>query len=69
MKKQTTDPDRPRVKLIGEDSNAFYILGACRRAARAAGWSDERWQEFRSKATAADYTTLLGVVMEHFDVR
>jgi len=59
---------RPRVKLIGEDGNAFAILGACRRAARKANWTDEQWSEFETKATDGDYDRLLLVVMEYFDV-
>jgi len=61
-------PLRPAVKLIGNVGNAFYILGACKRAAKEAGWTDERWVEFRTKATDGDYDRLLRVVMEYFDV-
>jgi len=59
---------RPRVKLIGEDGNAFNILGICRQAAKKANWTDEQWAEFETKATDGDYNRLLQVVMEHFEV-
>ena len=59
---------RPRVKLIGRDGNAFFILGTCRRAAKSANWTDEQWSEFETKATDGDYDRLLQVVMEYFDV-
>ena len=59
---------RPRVKLIARDGNAFFILGACRRAARAAGWSDDDWGSFHAEATDGNYDHLLATVMKHFDV-
>ncbi len=66
---QSEPTDRPTVHLIGRDGNAFAILGACQRAARGAGWSEERWEAFRAQATAGDYDHLLAVTMEHFEVR
>jgi hypothetical protein len=63
------EPDRPTVTLIGTDGNAFAVLGVCLRAARAAGWSQERIDAFRKEATAGDYDNLLAVVQEHFEVR
>jgi hypothetical protein len=59
---------RPRVKLVGEDGSAFAVLGACIRAARAAGWTQGELDRFREAATSGDYNHLLGVVMEHFEV-
>jgi len=59
---------RPRVKLIGEDGNAFNILGICRQAAKDANWTDEQWTEFEAHATDGDYNRLLQIVMEHFEV-
>jgi hypothetical protein len=59
---------RPQVKLIGEDGNAFNILGICRQAAKRAKWTDEQWAEFEAQATDGDYNRLLQVVMEHFEV-
>ena len=44
---------RPRVKLIGEDGNAFNILGICRQAAKKANWTDEQWAEFETKPRTA----------------
>jgi hypothetical protein len=53
--------------LVGEDGNAFSILGRCVRAARAAGWSAERIAAFRDEATSGDYNHLLRVVQEAFN--
>ena len=60
--------DRPPVKLVGQDGNAFAVLGACRRAAKDAGWSDDRIETFVTDATAGDYDHLLGTAMKYFDV-
>lgn len=59
---------RPVVKLAGGDGNAYAILGACKRAARKAGWSDEKWMRFREEATTRDYDHLLQTVMRDFEV-
>ena len=60
--------DKPELKLVGRDGNAFAILGLAMRAARGAGWTKERIAEFRTEATAGDYNNLLRVVQEHFNV-
>jgi hypothetical protein len=59
---------RPRVKLLGRDGNAYAILGACLRAARAAGWNEDEIARFRAEATRGNYDQLLATVMEHFEV-
>lgn len=63
-----TTPTRPTVVLIGEDGNAFNILGRCKRAARDAGWTPEEWTAFQEDAKAGDYSHLLATVQQHFDV-
>jgi hypothetical protein len=64
------DPDdRPVVKLVGTDGNAFAILGSRICAARRSGWSDARIAEFRAEATSGDYQQLLAIVQDWFDVR
>jgi len=55
------------VKMVGEDGNAFAILGRRHRALR-----DHRqsglWDEFYRKATSGDYNNLLATVCEYFNV-
>lgn len=58
----------PRVKLIGRDGNAFYILGACKKAAMKAGWAHEQWTAFHTEATSRDYNHLLATVIRQFDI-
>jgi hypothetical protein len=60
--------DKPKLKLVGEDGNAFAIIGACRRAAKKAKWSPERIQEVVKEMTSGDYNKLLATAMTHFDV-
>jgi len=62
MKKQ-----KPKVKLIGRDGNAFFIIGTVRKACLKEGMGQEA-KEFMEKATSGDYNNLLRVVMEYVDV-
>ena len=57
-----------KVQLVGQDSNAFYILGRCLQAMRRAGLSKEERDAFQKEATSGDYYHLLGVCAEWFDV-
>lgn len=57
------------VRLVGEDGNAFAILGRCRRAARRAGLPSEEIEEFSQEATTGDYNHLLQTCMRWFDIR
>ncbi len=61
-------PDRkPRVRLVGEDGNAFAILGRVRRALREAGASTEYIERYSAEATSGDYSCLLAVTMSYID--
>ena len=56
-----------RVKLVGEDGNAFAILGRCRQVLARARRLD-LWEEFRKEATSSDYDHLLATVCDYFEV-
>lgn len=60
--------DKPKLKLVGKDGNAFAILGRAQAAARKAGWPKDRIDAFMKEATSGDYNKLLATTMEHFDV-
>jgi len=60
--------EKPSLSLTGRDGNAAALLTAAARAARKAGWNDERWEAVKKEAKAGNYDHLLGVLMEHFDV-
>lgn len=55
------------IALVGEDGNAFSILGRVNREMRRAGIAD-KYEEFRKEATAGDYNHLLQTVMAWFEV-
>jgi hypothetical protein len=48
-----------QVRLMGEDGNAFAILGRVLRALRRAGVSKAERDEFAREATSGDYDHLL----------
>ncbi len=57
------------VTLVGEDGNAFAILGRVRSAMKKAGIAQEQIDKFMSEATSGDYDHLLQVVMAWVDVK
>ena len=63
----TTGLKRPVVQLVGEDGNAFAILGRVRRAMRQAGWPREKVEEFLREAMSGDYDRLLMTVLRYCD--
>ena len=50
-----------KVKLLGEDGNAFAIMGAVSKALKNAGVDPKPYQ---TEATAGDYGNLLRVTQE-----
>jgi hypothetical protein len=60
--------DKPTVELIGQDGNAFMIMGLCRRAARKAGWSDAKWEKVQKEMMSGDYENVKNTAMKYFDV-
>lgn len=59
---------RVKLKLIGEDGNAYAILGKVRKQMKQEGWTKEEIKEYMDKATSGDYDNLLRVTMEYADV-
>ena len=57
---------KPKVRLVGEDGNAFAILGRVSKALRQAGQGD-KVKEMTDKATSGDYDHLLTTVLEYVD--
>lgn len=60
---------KPVVELVGQDGNAFVIMGLCQKAARRAGWTKEQVDAVMAEMRAGDYDHLLQVALTHFDVR
>jgi len=59
---------KPTVKLVGEDGNAFSILGRVKQALRRAGGDKEYIDRYLKEATSGDYDHLLVVSMGYVDV-
>jgi len=57
------------VELVGEDGNAFFIIGRVSRALRRAGVSDDDINEFTEEATNGNYDHLLQTVMKWVNVQ
>jgi hypothetical protein len=53
------------VKLIGEEGNAFAVIGRCTEAMKLAGWTKAQIEEFRKVAMSGDYNHLLRTAMEY----
>ena len=56
------------VKLVGEDGNAFAILGRVIGAMNRAGVPKHERGRFTAEATSGDYDSLLRTVMEWVNV-
>lgn len=56
------------VELIGQDGNAFAVLGLVLREMRRAGLSEEERDEFVAEATGGDYDDLLATVQRWVEV-
>lgn len=55
---------KPQIKLVGEDGNAFSILGRAIKALKRAGYTKEEIDQYQSQAKAGDYNELFRVTME-----
>jgi hypothetical protein len=55
------------INLVGEDSNAFSILGLCVKEAKSTLSKDEI-EEFKKEATKGDFDNLICVVCKWFTV-
>lgn len=60
-----SDPKFPHVhvELVGQDGNAFSIMGRVMRAMRRAGCTPEEVAAYQAEATSGDYDHLLQVTM------
>lgn len=68
MTDELDEDQKPIVKLVGTDGNAFAIMGKVARALGQAG-KPELVQPYMDEAMAGDYDHLLRVTMKYVDVR
>ena len=57
--------EKPIMRLVGEDGNAYAILGRFIRAARKAGWTDEEIKKVTHEAKTSDYNHLLATIADN----
>jgi hypothetical protein len=58
---------KPTVRLVGEDGNAFAVLGKVTKALKRAGMKTES-DAFLKEAVTGDYDHLLRTAMKYVDV-
>ena len=56
------------VELVGQNGNAFNILGICLRAMREADLPQEERDAFEKEATSGNYDHLLATCVKWFNV-
>ena len=56
------------VELVGQNGNAFNLLGICLREMRKDGLSKEEQDKFLEEAKSGNYDHLLATCMEWFNV-
>lgn len=52
-----------RMRLVGKDGNAFFLLGAFTHAARRQKWTEAEIKSVCDEATSGDYDHLLQTLM------
>lgn len=57
------------VKLVGENRNTFFILGAVKNAMRRGKASPEDTTNFQKEAMSGDYNNLLQTAMKYVNVQ
>jgi hypothetical protein len=64
------DPTKqPKLQLVGEDGNAFFIMArAIEVNRRAKYYTDPEMDEIMTEAKSGDYDNLLGTFIKYFDV-
>jgi len=54
---------KPECELVGQDGNAYAIMGRVSKALRRAGYPPEAITEYTEASTSGDYDNLLRVAM------
>lgn len=59
---------KPILNLSNVNGNAFMIMALAKKAAKRAGWTDEKIERYISQAKSGDYDHLLEVTQQLFEV-
>lgn len=60
--------DKPKCKLIGEDGNAFYIVGKAIKALEKAGMSDKTDELSQNYSKCKSYDELIRLVGDYVEI-
>ena len=58
-----------KAKLIGQDGNAFAIIGTVQRELRRGGVSDDEINKFVTEATSGDYDNVIQTALRWVSVK
>lgn len=57
------------VELLGQDGNAFNIIGLCKQAFRRSDhWDIQQWKHIQAEMMSGDYDNLLQTAMCYFEI-
>jgi hypothetical protein len=59
---------KPTVKLVGEDGNAFLILGKVQKALKKSGYDKKYIDGYLNEAMSGGYDNLIQVTMKYVNV-
>lgn len=60
--------EKPDVKLVDEDGNAFVILGKTKKVLRKAGADNEYINQYMGEAMSESYDHLLATTMKYVNI-
>ena len=61
--------EKPVVKLVGKDSNAFFIIGIVKKALKQAGADQEYIEQYITEVTSGDYNNVLTCTLDYVDIQ
>jgi hypothetical protein len=59
---------KPKIRLVGEDGNAYSIMGIAQKGMRKEGWTQAQINAYLEEATSGDYDNLLATTMKYCNV-
>jgi len=59
---------KPTCELVGQDGNAFFIIGRVGKTLKRAGLAEKAEEFYARVKTCADYDALLRLAMEYVEV-
>jgi hypothetical protein len=65
---QNTKTKKVKMELVGLDGNAFSLMAAFIRAAKAQGWTQEESKAVIDEATSSDYKHLVATIASNVSI-